>query len=62
VRDHEKPQDIGEGPWNNALFFRPTDGDAEGEDYKDDAGDEGEAVDAMAPEELDDDDGDYEAN
>jgi len=60
VRDHEEPEDDGVGPWDDTLFFRPTDEDAEGEDDEDDEGDEAEADDAMAPEELDDDDGDYE--
>jgi len=60
VRDHEEPEDDSEGPWDDALFFRPTDEDTEDEDDKDDEGDEAEADDAMAPQELDDDDGDYE--
>ena len=30
VRDQEEPEDDGEGPWDDTLFFRPTDKDAEG--------------------------------
>ena len=58
--DHEEPEDNDKGPWDDALFFKPTDEDAEGEDEEDDEGDEAEADYAIATEELNDDDGDYE--
>jgi len=60
VRDHEELEDDGKGPWDDALFFRPIDEDRDGEDEEDDEDDVGRADDAMAPEELDNDDGDYE--
>ena len=60
VRDHEEPEDDGEGPWGDALFFRPSNADVEGEDDEDDEGDKAKADDAIAPEMLDNDDGDYE--
>jgi len=60
VWGHQEPQDDSDWLWDDALFFRPTDKDPEGKGDEDDEGVEAEPDGAIALEELDNANKDYE--